>query len=391
MRLRLRFLLLSGGLALLGGCVDRYTPDVAPADRSSLVVDGFINAQGSSVIKLARSFSVNTKSTPVEAKAQVTIQDDAGRRYGLAENPAGTYTSAANALDPSRRYQLRITTSLGRQYASDPEPVVLTPPIDSLSGRSDGLGGVQLYVSTHAAATAARYYRWDYDETWQFTAAYKSELEYVASSNTIQLRPSEHQIFTCWRTESSTDIRQGNTTQLAQNALVAYPLLLLAPTSKIHYGYSILVRQVAEDQAEYTYWETLRKNTEALGTVNDPLPGRVTGNVHALADASEVVLGYVGVHTVTEKRLFVDAATLGGPRPNAIFIDLFYANCTYVDRALPPAMLNLCQLGIGIPLTTFPTAAMYDNTVPVTFYYYSSPDCVDCRLRGTNVKPIFWP
>jgi hypothetical protein len=40
------------GLAL-GGCVDRYTPDVPPAAQANLVVDGFINPQGRSVLLLS--------------------------------------------------------------------------------------------------------------------------------------------------------------------------------------------------------------------------------------------------------------------------------------------------------------------------------------------------
>jgi hypothetical protein len=383
---------LLGSWLTLGSCVDRYTPDVPPVAQSNLVVDGFINPQGTTVIKLARTFSVNTKNTgPAEAKAQVTIQDDAGRRYPLAESPAGTYSSAANTLDANRQYQLRITTAQGRDYASDLLPVVIAPPMDSLSWKSNGQSGVQLYLTTHAANTAARYYRWEYDETWQFTSAHKSELEYVASTNTIRRRPEAHQIFTCWRTESSTTILQGNTTQLSQNTLASYPLLLVPPSSKLHYGYSILVRQVAETPAEYDYWERLRKSTENLGTVNDPLPSRVTGNVHALTDPAEPVLGYVGVHSVAQRRLFIDASQLPAPLPNSILYDAFYAGCGRLDSVRPPLMLALSKLGSDVPVNTKPAIALYDTTVAVMFYKYSSVACVDCRQRGTNVKPSFWP
>lgn len=381
-------LLLGGGL-LLGGCVDRYTPDVPPAAQANLVVDGFINPLGPSVIKLSRTFSVNTKNTaPAEARAQVAIQDDAGRRYSLAENPAGTYTSAATTLDPSRQYQLRLTTAQGREYASDLLPVVLTPPIDSVTWKLTPVEGIQVNLTTHAAATAARYYRWEYDETYQFTAAYQSALEYVASSNSLVQRPTANQIFTCWRTEPSTAILQGNTAQLTQNTLAGVPLLTVLPSSKLRYGYSLLVRQVAQTQAEYTYWETLRKSTENLGTVNDPLPARVAGNVHALADAAEPVLGYVGVHSVAEKRLFVAGTQFPTPRPGSVFSDAFYATCAPPEGAAEASPLFLsylqqCRGGFLIPLARDPVAT---STI-----YFSTPACVDCRLHGTNVKPSYWP
>ena len=381
-----RFLwLLSSGLAL-AGCVDRYVPDVPPAAQANLVVDGFINPVGSSVIKLARTFSVNTKNTPpVEARAQVVIQDDAGRRYPLTESPAGTYTAAPQTLDPSRQYQLRIITAQGREYVSDLLPAIITPPIAALTWQLTDVQGAQIDLTTRAASTDARYYRWDYEETYQYTSAFQSGLEYVASSNSVVDRPNTRQISTCWRTEPSTAILQNNTEQLSQNALIDLPLVTVLPSVKLKLGYSLLVRQYAQGQAEYDYWERLRKNTENLGTVNDPLPSRVTGNVHALADAAEPVLGYVGVHSVTEKRLFIAGAQFPTPRPESVFYDAFYASCAR-PLGLRPNGFYLQQFrdGFLIPLTR-------DVIDPETIYF-STPNCVDCRERGgTTTKPSFWP
>jgi hypothetical protein len=379
-------LLVSGGLAL-GGCVDRYTPDVPPAAQASLVVDGFINPQGSTVIKLSRSFSVNTKNTaPAEARAQMFIQNEVGQRYTLTESPAGTYTSEALALDASRQYQLLITTAQGREYASDKLPVVLTPPVDTLTWQLTPVEGIQIYLSTHGAATAARYYRWEYDETHQFTSAFESSIEYNARRNFV--RPRGPSIYRCWRTEPSTAILQGNSAQLGQNALSNFPLLTVLPSVKLRYGYSLLVRQIGQTQAEYNYWERLRKSTENLGTVNDPLPGRITGNVHALADASEPVLGYVGVHSVTEKRLFINAVTqLPKPQPGSVFFDPAYASCLQTESISFPG--GLSQLKDGFVVAVKPIVSMFSgDTIGATV---STPNCVDCRLRGTNIKPSYWP
>jgi hypothetical protein len=381
----LYLLLLSSWLAL-ASCVDRYTPDVPPAAQTNLVVDGYINPQGRSVIKLGRTFSVNTKNTgPAETRAQVVIQDDAGRRYSLAESSAGTYTSATLALDPARQYQLRLTTAQGREYVSDMLPVVLAPPIDSLTWQLTSQQGVQVYLSTHADAKAARYYRWEFDETWKFVSAFESDIEYVPARNFVRTRGQS--IYQCWRTESSTAIVQANTAQLSQNALAAYPLLTVLPGVQLRFGYSVLVRQYAETQNEYEYWEQLRKNTENLGTVNDPLPSRVTGNVHALADASEPVLGYVGVHSVTEKRLFIDAATqLPTPKPGSVFFDPAYASCIQTESVYFPSGLQQLKASLIVPVHPIINLNTGD-TIGATV---SSPACVDCRLRGTNIKPSYW-
>jgi hypothetical protein len=379
-------LLLSGAL-ILGGCVDRYTPDVPAAVQNNLVVDGFINPQGSTVIKLARTFSVNTKNVgPVEARARVSIQDDAGQRFTLTENPAGTYTSAALALDPSRQYQLRITTAQGREYASDKQPVVLTPPVDTLTWTLTPVQGIQVYVSTHGASAAARYYRWEYEETYQFVSAFESAIEYDPRRNFVRARgPS---IYRCWRTEPSTAILQGNSAQLNQNALADFPLLAVLPSLKLRFGYSLLVRQIAQTQAEYSYWERLRKSTENLGTVNDPLPGRITGNVHALADTTEAVLDYVGVHSITQKRLFINTVTqLPKPQPASVFFDPIYASCLQTESYAFPRGLPEIKAGTLVPLTLIISTFTGDTIGMVV----STPACADCRLRGTNSKPSYWP
>ena len=77
----------------LGGCVESYTPEVVSAPNSYLVVDGFINGNGRTRIKLSRSENVAaTTAPPVEKSATVYIVDDASARYALRETvTAGSY------------------------------------------------------------------------------------------------------------------------------------------------------------------------------------------------------------------------------------------------------------------------------------------------------------
>ena len=386
----LRRLAAWGTLLALAGCIDRYVPAVPEASQTYLVVDGFINSQGSTQVLLSRTFSLSTHpaAPPAETKATVAILDDAGRRYPLAESSAGTYTSPAQTLDPTRRYQLRIITSQGRDYVSDLVPVKTTPPIDQLTWQPKA-DGVQLYLSAQDATGSSRYYRWDYEETWQYTSAYRSTDEYVRSLDLLRTRTDD--IYNCWRTEPSTNIRQATTATLTRDALVDYPLSFIPffTSEKLRVRYSILVRQTAQTEAEYNYWELLRKNTEALGTLNDPVPVPLSGNVHALADASERVLGYVSAHSVTEQRIFIDHNDFVLPRPNVG--NYPYLTCDLdtlglVNSRLPSqAALPIFRAGGYVPVQ-----AIRDSQGNIIAYSGSSAECVDCRLRGTNVKPSFW-
>ena len=371
--------LLASLVLLLAGCVDRYLPPVISAPQTYLVVDGFINLRGVTTVRLSRSRSLNTPTSPVETNASVTIQDETGVSYPLFERiiGTGTYTSDYLTLSPTHQYQLRLRTGAGREYASDLVTGKLTPAIDQLSWASE-TNGVQVYLDAHDPAGATGYYRWTYQETWAFHSDYQSGYEYV--NNQIQARSED--IYHCWRSENSTAIKLSTTTGLSQDVVAKFPLTLLpANSDKLGTRYSILVQQYAQTPEEYAYWDNLRKNTESLGTLFDPLPSQLSGNVHGLTDASELVLGYVGTASVTERRLFIDRSEL----PAANHFLTGYENCLPLDTVL----LRNVPFYFAFQ-GSLPVYAIYGNGGVLLGYTGGAADCVDCRLRGTNVRPSFW-
>lgn len=388
-------LLALGALLGLGGCIESYVPEVIDAPSRYLVVDGFLNGNGRTRIRLSRTENLAaTSAPPAEAGARLAIQDEAGTRYALAEtSTAGLYQSDSLLLDPAHQYQLRITTAGAgaANYASDLVPLKVTPPLDKLAWRLAD-DQVLVLVSTHDPAGQSRYYRWNFSETWEFNAAFRSTLEYYPNPGAGQSNLSARStpIYTCWRTERPTTIVQGTSAQLSQDALTSYVVRSLpARAERLKIRYSVLVSEYVETAAEFAYNELLRKNTEAVGTVNDPLPAQLTGNVHRLG-SPEPVLGYVGAHTLQQQRLFIDHTEL--PTRAAADYDTPYASCL-------PSFLCFCD-----PQGTCNKAAVIDifrlpGYVPLDFgidpscgagISSASADCADCRTRGSNVKPSFW-
>jgi Domain of unknown function (DUF4249) len=366
---------------LLSSCIDPFRPEVQDVPTNYLVVDGFINSNGVSTVRLSRTFSVNSAATgtaPVERQAQVYIEDEQGTRFLLREAAAtpGTYTSAALQLPAGARYRLHLYAG-SQEYASAYTPVRPTPPIDSVTWRvvPDGL---QISVNSHDASNQTRYYRWSYDETWEFTSAYESRIEYVAGGT---FRPRTTNIYRCWASRPSTAIRQFSTTRLSDDVVARYPLLTLSPeTAELRIKYSILVRQYAQTAEEYAYWELLRKNTESIGGLFDPLPAQLTGNVRCLSSPETPALGYVGAYSVAEKRLFVERGQLPRLWPTR--------NTGYTDCRLDtiPLVDAVPTFSLGTPM---PVAPVSFNGVIIGYSGAAVP-CVDCRLRGTNVRPSFW-
>jgi hypothetical protein len=379
---------------LLEGCVEPYVPAVLNAPSNYLVVNGFINSQGVTSIQLSRSLPLqSTNALPPETRASVAIQDASGQRFALTESPVGTYTSANLSLNPGLSYQLRITTATGRTYASDLNSVKTAPPIDQVHWRYEN-DGVQIYGDAHDASRNTTYYRWQYEQTWQFTSRYESHYQYNATIKKIE--PRTEDIYHCWQNTVNSPILQTNTARLSQDAVKDFPLVFLpANAEQLGTKYSILAKLYAQSKEEYQYWETLKNNTESVGTINDPLPSQITGNVHCLTDASELVLGFVGVHSVSQQRIFIAHSDV----PELVFIKAQspYNDCPYIKEIRCPSFSPCLPPGVTEIFTTpaYQVIATSNDTLGLSYltapyYYGSSTECVDCRLRGTNVQPSFW-
>ncbi|MGI4864713.1 MAG: DUF4249 domain-containing protein [Janthinobacterium lividum] len=379
-----------GLLAGLAGCVDAYMPDVVSANANYLVVDGFINGNGATRIKLSRTINVaTTTAPPAEKGATVYIVDNSGARYAVREVSPGFYKSDSMVLNPARQYQLRIATvgASAASYESDLVAMKVTPPIDKLDWVRQN-NELQVQLSTHDAQAQSRYYRWSFAETWEFHSAYESQLEYINGIVTTRVTP----IYTCWRTEQNTSIKQGSTAQLSQDALTNALLFSFSDRAeRLKIRYSVLVNQNTETAEEFAYYELLRKNTEAVGTVNDPLPTQLTGNVHRVGNAAEPVLGFVGAHTVQQKRIFISPQDLNLPAGWA-FEDP-YAACNIGQELAPDP-------GDKVPIFV-PFTRVFNNpeNIPLDYilrgtskigYTGTSRACADCRTRGTTTKPSFW-
>nr|GFC09256.1 hypothetical protein [Tanacetum cinerariifolium] len=266
-------------------------------------------------------------------------------------------------LASSRQYQIQITTATNASYESTLAPLKVTPPIDKLTWRVDG-AQVQVQVSTHDATQQSRYYRWGASETWEFTSAYKSDLEYRAGIIQNRITP----IYTCWHTERNTSVKQASSASLSYDALTDIALLRLPiQAERFKIRYSVLVSQYAETAEEFAYYEVLRKNTEAVGTVNDPLPTQLTGNVHRLDNAAEPVLGFVSAHTVQQMRLFISRQDL--PLRQNYDSDTPYQTC-----------LTGREIFRNRPDSTFeyhyPTTRIFNNpkSIPISLIIYPSAD-----------------
>jgi hypothetical protein len=389
---------LSTGLSLMAitfvyGCKKPYAPVIITVPNNYLVVEGVINSGAdSTIIKLSRTVNLSgaTAINP-ELGATVTVEGDQGVSYPLPQVDSGRYAAPPLNLDNSRKYRLLITTAAGKSYASDYEPVKITPPIDTLRYEISA-AGVNLFTSTHDPANNTHYYRWDYTETYIYESTgntyFKFDNTQYFDANKVRFRTPDEQIHVCYVTDTSSTTILNSTAALKQDIVVNNPITQVpASSEKLYYRYSILVKQYALTQEAYNFWSILKKNTEQIGTIFDAQPSELKGNIHCISNPKEPVLGYISVSTVSQKRVFISNSQLPGSAPPADTCQT-YSYSWYKGAPASPELVSGVAIPIGLISSGY-SEAQHDSVYSVKAYIY---DCVDCRyhLHGRTTKPSFW-
>jgi hypothetical protein len=373
---------------MLAGCKKPYLPPIIASNSNYLVIEGVVNSGlDSTIFKISRTVNLSgqTNSNP-ELNAVVTVESDQAAIYQIPEIGPGKYASPALGLDNTRKYHVRIKTAGGKEYLSDFEPVINTPPIDSVDFKVQS-NGIRLYVNTHDPANNTRYYRWDYQETWQFHAKYGSE--YVTNGKAIVARTASQDIFSCFGNDSSNTILVGSSAKLARDVISEMPVTQITSTSeKLETKYSILVKQYALTANAFNFWTNLKRNTEQLGSIFDAQPSSINGNIHCITNPAEPVIGYISVTNAQQKRIFITNAQL----PATWAPTYPYSSCE-LDSDLFCHYI-ICQNDVALFLipTGSPTIPTQAITVGPTVigYFGTARECTDCTIRGVVKQPAFW-
>jgi len=361
-------------------CKEPFVVDTPAGGSSFLVVEGYINTgPGNTTIKLSRTVPINTAQTPTfETGAKVFVEDENSTQHKLIENKNGVYSAELN-LSTTRSYRIHIVTKDGKEYISDFQSSIITPPIDSLTWKYSK-EGVSILLSTHDASDLTRYYQFEYEETWEVHGFYSSLLKYQGKR--LQYRSSEEieALYLCWKTNTPSDLILHSTAQQVSDVTTEFPLIFIPmSTEPLAFKYSILVTQHALSQNVYRYLQLIKKNTGPLGSFSDPQPSELYGNIRCTT-TDELVVGYIGVSTTAQTRIFIYRWDL----PDWDYT-LFCEVVSTVNH--PDTLAKYLTSGSEIP--TIPSE--YGPNGEILKVFRARDICVDCRrLGGQNVKPEFW-
>jgi len=361
-------------VVFLSNCKQVFEPPVIKENLGALIVDGFINnSADTTFIRLSRTKRIGDfGNNPGEKGASLALEDESGNvLYNFLElNDSAVYAVPGMTLDFNSKYRLRIFTANGHEYLSDAIPVLKTPPIDSIGWIRDDKG-VTIHVNTHDPANNTHYYRWEYSETWQYHTSYISALIY---DNGLRDRLVSEYVYECWKTQPSKQLLFASTDRLSEDVVYHNTLRQIEQDAiELSIRYFILIKQYALTKEYYQYLEDLKKATEQTGSIFDVQPSALKGNIHAVNNKEEVVIGYLAASTVETQKMFIKN-----------------------EEVLPWRFRELCAI---VDVTGDRVESYFGKGAYVALYFDNVRSvfigteaiCADCRKKGGILnKPDFW-
>ncbi len=365
-------------VAGLNRCIEPFEPDIERYDNL-LVVDATItDLEEQYVVYLRRSFPYNDNEWLPERDATVAVEDEDGNRYSFYQGryKRGRYYSGTGQFvgEAGKKYRIHITTKEGKEFRSDWEYMKPSPGISDLyyeyeeylDDNNEKVQGIRIYLDTEDTDNETRYYRFEWEETWEYT--------------TPLLHPNNAAIEFCYRDDSSGLLQLARTDNLTSDRLNKHEVVFVSnSTNRLGRTYSINVKQYALHLDAYEFFDHVINVNQNMGTLFDPIPVSVRGNISCITDPNEPVLGYFTASGVSEKRLMVHREDL----PKSLYVPSGYEFCETIYVQEPEEWTNYIEEG------WIYYAQYYDRGI-LTTMMVNATSCYDCTTLGYTKKPDYW-
>ncbi len=388
-------LLLVAVSLLAAGCVYDFSAYLGPTQKR-LVVEGelMVGSQSKVILSYVTATDSYSESYP-EKPATVLLKGEDGSSYeGVPdESSPGNYALDLRKASPDTRYRLLVTNGdTGRDYETDWLEVSKAAVIDSLSSMLLN-DKVAIGISLHA--NGEKYFRWNYEEIYEYTSDYRAYVYYVPVSSLTPAEraanpfgkvvpyPDNENNYYCWSGDHSTEILIFNTKEQSDDRFVDLEFRTIARTNiRLSELYYIKVRVATLNEDAYRYWQNIKSNSDYNGSLFSPNPSEMRGNIRCIQDAGESVIGFIYLSQAAEAELYIDNQKTHYYDSRGRY-SISPELCESKD--LWP---NLFRLG-NIPVVQETGPGVSETDPP---YYWVSKYCADCRtMGGTKSKPSFWP
>lgn len=365
------------------GCREPFEPEISNQEAGILVVEGYLDSEGlKSELRLSTTTNVSdtVKFLP-EKKALIYLVSGTGSVFPLVEEEDGVYYFEQN-IPEDQEYRLEILRANGEKYLSGTLKPIITPPIHD-AGYVRDEQGIEVFVNTQGDENADDFL-WTFEETWIYLPRIKVTYIYKPEIRVVVPIGENERIDFCFKSETNSDILLETSSRFEEQVVFRKTITEIPEgDERMMQRYSILISQKAIPQESLEFWETLKKNTDDIGSIFSPLPSLIGGNFKFEGNAGKPVIGYVSLGVVRQERVYIDRMDiLPWDYNDPQFDDCFISTDTV---SLNPSELHLVfSSGAVLPARSVP-----GPMGPIGFH--SAPRrCADCTLYADRKRPEFW-
>jgi hypothetical protein len=365
------------------GCREPFEPEIKNQEAGVLVVEGYLDSEGlKSELKLSITTNVSdtVKSAPVK-KAMISLISEKGSIFPLLEDKEGIYYFEQN-IPENQEYKLEILLSSGEKYVSGTLKPIITPQIQE-AGYVRDEQGIEVFVNTQGDENADDFL-WTFEETWVFLPRFKVTYIYKPEKRDVVPMKEEERIDLCYASEVNSDILLETSSRFEQQVVFRKTITEIPEgDERLMQRYSILISQKAIPQESLEFWETLKKNTDDIGSIFSPLPSLIGGNFKMEGNSDKPVIGFVSLGIVRQERIYID-------RMDVLPWD--YNDPEFDDCFISPdtVFLNPAQLQAAFASGAVLPARLVPGPMGPLGYYTTPRRCADCTLYADRKRPEFW-
>jgi hypothetical protein len=391
-------------LFVLCTCIDPYFQKINNYG-SLLVVDGLITDENCAyTVRLSGTIQDQNGSPVMVSDATVFITDNSGNSVYFDNIGNGLYKTDSTMFrgQVGKTYVLHIITGDGGNYESDQCLMQVVPEIDRVyyerdqelvNNGTESLDGIRIYLDSGEGDNKT-WYRWEYEETWKFKVPDPAKAKYISEHNIIPVTDLKEY---CWKSHSSDEILIHSFYAGDNDPVKHQPVLFIAPdnSDRLLIRYSILIKQYSISGTEYDFWNNLTRVSESGSDIFAAQPYAVPSNIHNLNKQDELVLGYFQVSSVKQMRLDISVQEIA-----QMNLPFYHYKCERVETCptdpiwighVPPLTFDqLYERYTDFGYIFIEPRYFHGTTELDKIIFTLKPECSDCELSGTSVKPDFW-
>jgi hypothetical protein len=301
---------------LLSACIDPYNADLEAPERGLTVEAVITTLPGPQEVKLTRNAPYGLSFVGFnrpEILAKVALRDDLGRTFVFTEsqdsNRPGVYISDQDfSAEVGRTYNLELELFSGKRYISRPETVAEVPKVDSLTYKSVRTATTNKYIGEVGVQVTAHFQDPKGIENFYHWRPITSTFVLITEPDAEGGRnPPVSCCARCFHTDFPQPANvitydDKDVDGLYQRKIVAY---ILDDGVRFKETYRLDFLHLGISQRAHSFLRLVNQQLSLTGSVFDPPPANIRGNMISLDDPNEQVLGYFLVADAEFMRVYI--------------------------------------------------------------------------------------